>query len=83
VSATDLLQDYWYLMPFAIALDALIWLLAGYGVWRALRHYVTRNDRKKESFCQPPRSDGKRNALWRFAAGEFDFGEPQDAEKES
>lgn len=42
MSAADLLQDYWYLMPFAIALDALIWLLAGYGVWRGLRRWVRR-----------------------------------------
>ena len=40
--AADLLHVYWYLMPVAIVLDALIWLLAGYGLWRGIRRYVTR-----------------------------------------
>jgi hypothetical protein len=41
VSATELLQDYWWLMPIAIVADALILGGMTYGVWKGIRRWFS------------------------------------------
>lgn len=42
MSAADLLQDYWYLMPVAIALDAFILGGISYGIFAGIRKWLGR-----------------------------------------
>lgn len=42
MSATELLRDYWYIMPFAVLLDALILGGMSYGAWRGMRKWLRR-----------------------------------------
>lgn len=44
MTPTELLRDYWYLMPVAVLLDALVLGGMAYGIWRGLRRYVTRRE---------------------------------------